>query len=41
MEWLVILAVVLICPLMHFWMMRKGGHGHDNHKKETKEGGEE
>lgn len=39
--WILIL-VILICPLMHFWMMKKGGHGHGNHKKEKKQkkGGE-
>lgn len=41
MNWILFLGILLICPLMHFWMMRKGGHEHGNHKKEIKEGGEE
>lgn len=37
MEWLVILAVVLACPLMHFWMMR--GHGDKEEKTKPKKKG--
>lgn len=41
MNWVLLLLILALCPLMHFWMMRKGGHGPDEHKKEDqKEGGE-
>lgn len=30
MEWVLLLAILALCPLIHLWMMKKGG----------KEGGE-